>query len=184
MGRSFVKPFQAFLALANTLSFKLPKFLRRVWYVCTIWKVNRRPSGILGFASQRVSQAIISSRTSSRSSFTLQCQHSVVSLSNSGNESRSQSSLPQNKKVLWFYHLQMRNWDVRRSGHRGLIWICSTEVQWIGELLPDICTSLELTVWWQSFLHHHYPPRDHPKEKAIDGSNRRQRMKFLHHVFF
>lgn len=86
--------------LVNTLSLKLPEFLQRVWYVCNVWKANRRPSGILVFISQRASQAIISPRTSSRSPFTLRCQNGVVSLSDAGNESRSQSILLQNKEVL------------------------------------------------------------------------------------
>lgn len=115
-----MKPFQASLALVNTLSFKLPEFLQRVWYVCNVWKANRRPSAILVFISQRASQAIISSRTSSRSPFTPWCQNGVVSLTDPGNESRSLSSSAQNKEVLWFCHLQTRNWDAHRSGHRCL----------------------------------------------------------------
>lgn len=115
-----MKPFQASLRSVNTLHFKLLEFLQRVWCVCNVWKAKRRPSGIPVFISQRATQAIISSRMPSRSPFTLQCQNGVVSLSDLGNKSGSQSSLPQNKEVLWFCYLQVRNWDAHRSGHRCL----------------------------------------------------------------
>lgn len=119
VGGSFVKTLQASLVLVNTLSFKLPGFLQRVWYVCNAWKVNRRSSGILTFILQRASQAI-SSRKPSRTPFVLQCQNGVIRVSDPDYEKGSQSSPLQIREVSWFCCLQMRIWDVHRSRHRFL----------------------------------------------------------------
>lgn len=65
------------------------------------------PVGSSCLSPKRASQAIISWR-SPRSPFPWQRQNNVVSLSDPGIESCSQSSLLQNKEILWFCHLQLR----------------------------------------------------------------------------
>lgn len=109
------------------------------------------PVGSLCLSHKRASQAIISSWTSPRSPFPWQCQNGVVSLSDPGNERWSKSSLLQNKEILWFCHLQIRNWDAHRYFFLK-IWNYQIKIQWLHWILSDLSKSSAVTVWWQVFL--------------------------------
>lgn len=143
------------LTLVNILSFKLHGFLH---YLCNVWKVNRRLSGILVSLLLWAPQAI-SSRKPSRTSFVLQCQ-SASRVSDLDNENRSQLCLSPNGEVSWFFHFPTRNWDVCRV-------IYKIKIQWLGWLLSDLSKSSVVTIWRKAF--------HHPHRRATAGSHRRWR---------
>lgn len=155
VGGIFVKPSMSSLTLVNILSFKLHGFLH---YLCNVWKVNRRLSGILVSLLLWAPQAI-SSRKPSRTSFVLQCQ-SASRVSDLDNENRSQRCLSPNGEVSWFFHFPSRNWDVCRI-------IYKIKIQWLGWLLSDLSKSSVVTIWRKAF--------HHPHRRATAGSHRRRR---------